>query len=100
MHFSKKVNNKVGKNIIARGDEILDLPRIPTGSLSLDVETGGGIPRGRITSLVGPWSSGKTSAALMIVKEYQRRWPDDDIYWIDAEGVWDPVFAKSFGIDI
>lgn len=100
MHFSQKVNRKVGKNIIAKGDEILELPRIPTGSLSLDVETGGGIPRGRITSLVGEWSSGKTTVALRIVSEYQRRWPDEDIYWIDAEGVWDPTWAKTFGIDV
>lgn len=100
MHFSQKVNKKVGKNIIAKGDEILELPRIPTGSLSLDVETGGGIPRGRITSLVGEWSSGKTAVALRIVSEYQRRWPDEDIYWFDAEGVWDPGWAKTFGIDV
>lgn len=93
------INKMVGQNVIARGNEILQLPRIPTGSLSLDVETGGGIPIGRITSLVGPWSSGKTAVAIKIAAEFQRLWPDKDIYWIDAEGIWDPKWSRSLGLE-
>lgn len=85
--------------MIARGDEILELPRIPTGSLSLDVETGGGVPIGRITSFVGEWSSGKTTVTLKIAGNFQKLWPEKDIYWIDAEGVFDPKWARTLGLD-
>lgn len=98
-NFIRAVNKKVGKNVIARGDEILQCTRIPFKSLSLTVETGGGAPRGRITSIVGDWSSGKTAEALGLVAEFQKRW-DDKIFWIDAEGAWDPKWARTNGIQV
>lgn len=97
--FNDAVNKKVGHNVIAKGNEILELPRIPTGSLSLDVETGGGIPVGRITGIIGDWSSGKTAVTLKIVGEFQKKWPNKDVYWIDAEGVWDPKWSKVLGVN-
>lgn len=97
--YKNEVNKKIGKNVIARGDEILDIPRCSTGSLSLDAETGGGFPLGRIITVSGDWSSGKTALVLKVAAEFQTRWPDKDIYWIDAEGVWDPRWAKSLGLD-
>ena len=61
-----QVNKKYG-NVMTKGSAVLEIPRIPTGSLSLDVETGGGIPVGRISTISGQYSDGKTSIVLKIV---------------------------------
>lgn len=97
--LAREINKKIGKNVISRGNEILDILRIPTGSLSLDVETGGGIPVGRITSIVGEWSAAKTSATLKIGAEFQKLWPKKEIVWIDAEGVFDHKWARALGLN-
>lgn len=99
MHFGKKVNKKVGKDIVTPGDEISLHERLDTGSLSLNVELGGGIPRFKITTISGPWSSGKSSLVTMIAAMFQRNFPEEEILWVDAEGAFEPVFAKSFGMD-
>ena len=76
-----QIEKQFGKGSIMRlGAEALtaDIPFIPTGSLSLDIATGiGGIPRGRITEIYGPESSGKTTLALHTIAEAQKRaeWP-------------------------
>lgn len=97
--FRREINNKAKKNIIAKGNEILAIQRIPFGSLSLEAETGGGVPVGRITSLTGEYSSGKTAVALKVLANFQTMYPDKDCYWIDAEGAWDPLWAASLGVD-
>ncbi|MFV0439922.1 MAG: recombinase RecA [Lachnospirales bacterium] len=72
---------------------------IPTGSLSLDVALGiGGIPRGRITEVFGPESSGKTTVALHIVAEAQKS--GGIAGYIDAEHALDPIYAKKLGVDV
>ena len=72
---------------------------IPTGSLSLDMALGvGGIPKGRIIEIYGPESSGKTSVALHIVAEVQKR--GGIAGYIDAEHALDPVYAQNLGVDI
>lgn len=71
----------------------------PTGSLSLDVALGvGGIPKGRIIEVYGPESSGKTTIALHMVAEVQKR--GGIAGFIDAEHALDPVYAKNIGVDI
>lgn len=95
----KKFNKDEGKSVITKGNEIQELTRIPTGSLSLDVETGGGLPVGKVISLTGEESTGKSVLALKAAGEYQRKWPEQDVLWIDAEGAWDPVWAKALGVD-
>ncbi len=77
----------------------LNVETIPTGSLSLDIALGlGGVPRGRIIEIYGPESSGKTTVALHMVAEVQKR--DGIAGFIDAEHALDPVYAKNIGVDI
>ncbi len=72
---------------------------IPTGSLSLDLALGlGGLPRGRIIEIYGPESSGKTTVALHVISEVQKR--GGIAGFIDAEHALDPVYAKNIGVDI
>lgn len=72
---------------------------IPTGSLGLDIALGvGGVPKGRIVEIYGPESSGKTTVALHMVAEVQKR--GGIAGFIDAEHALDPVYAKNIGVDI
>ena len=72
---------------------------VPTGSLALDFALGiGGVPKGRIIEIYGPESSGKTTLALHIVAEAQKR--GGEVAFIDAEHALDPVYAKALGVDI
>ena len=72
---------------------------IPTGSLSLDLALGiGGVPKGRIIEVYGPESSGKTTLALHIVAEAQKR--GGEVAFIDAEHALDPSYARALGVDI
>lgn len=95
----KQANKKYGSEIISKGSSVHSMPRIPTGSLSLDVETGGGIPVGRITTISGQYSDGKTSIVLKVAANYQRLFPDKDVVWIDAEGAWDKAWSATLGVD-
>ena len=77
----------------------MNIEAIPTGSLSLDVALGvGGVPKGRIIEVYGPESSGKTTVALHMVAEVQKR--GGIAGFIDAEHALDPVYAKNIGVDI
>ena len=72
---------------------------VPTGSLGLDIALGvGGVPKGRIVDIYGPESSGKTTVALHMVAEVQKR--GGIAGFIDAEHALDPVYAKNIGVDI
>ena len=72
---------------------------IPTGSLALDMALGiGGVPKGRIVEIYGPESSGKTTLALHIVAEAQKR--GGEVAYIDAEHALDPIYAQALGVDI
>ena len=77
----------------------MNVETVPTGSLSLDIALGsGGIPKGRIVEIYGPESSGKTTVALHMVAEVQKR--GGIAGFIDAEHALDPVYAKNIGVDI
>ena len=77
----------------------MNVETVPTGSLSLDIALGaGGIPKGRIVEIYGPESSGKTTIALHMVAEVQKR--GGIAGFIDAEHALDPVYAKNIGVDI
>lgn len=77
----------------------MNVEAIPTGSLSLDIALGvGGVPKGRIVEIYGPESSGKTTVALHMVAEVQKR--GGIAGFIDAEHALDPVYAKNIGVDI
>ena len=77
----------------------MNVETIPTGSLSLDIALGlGGVPKGRIIEVYGPESSGKTTVALHMVAEVQKR--GGIAGFIDAEHALDPAYAKNIGVDI
>lgn len=77
----------------------MNLEAVPTGCLSLDIALGlGGVPKGRIIEIYGPESSGKTTVALHMVAEVQKR--GGIAGFIDAEHALDPVYAKNIGVDI
>ncbi len=97
-----KLEKDYGKGTIMKlGDPAarVAVETIPTGSLSLDIALGlGGVPKGRIVEVYGPESSGKTTVALHIISEVQKR--GGIAGFIDAEHALDPVYAKNIGVDI
>ena len=97
-----KLEKDFGKGTVMRlGDPSAQVAveTIPTGSLSLDLALGlGGVPKGRIAEIFGPESSGKTTVALHMIAEVQKR--GGIAGFIDAEHALDPVYAKNIGVDI
>ncbi len=97
-----QIEKQFGKGSVMKlGDNgtNMNVETVPTGSLSLDIALGlGGIPKGRIVEIYGPESSGKTTVALHMVSEVQKR--GGIAGFIDAEHALDPVYAKNIGVDI
>jgi len=96
-----QIEKEYGKGSIMRMGENTHIlvEAIPTGSLALDMALGiGGVPRGRIVEIYGPESSGKTTLALHIVAEAQKR--GGEAAYIDAEHALDPTYARALGVDI
>ena len=96
-----QIQKSYGQGAIMKlGESVnMNVETIPTGSLSLDAALGvGGIPRGRIIEIYGPESSGKTTVALHMVAEAQKR--GGIAGYIDAEHAMDPAYARNLGVDI
>ena len=97
-----QIEKQFGKGSVMKlGDSSanMNVETVPTGSLSLDIALGlGGIPKGRIVEIYGPESSGKTTVALHMVAEVQKR--GGIAGFIDAEHALDPAYAKNIGVDI
>ena len=96
-----QIEKDFGKGTIMRLGENarMNVEAVSTGSLTLDLALGiGGVPRGRIVEIFGPESSGKTTVALHIVAEVQKK--GGTAAFIDAEHALDPVYAKALGVDI
>lgn len=97
-----KLEKDYGKGAVMKLGESganMNVETIPTGSLSLDIALGlGGVPKGRIIEVYGPESSGKTTVALHMIAEVQKR--GGIAGFIDAEHALDPVYAKNIGVDI
>ena len=97
-----QIERQYGKGSVMKlGDNSanMNVEVVPTGSLSLDIALGlGGLPKGRIIEIYGPESSGKTTVALHMVAEVQKR--GGIAGFIDAEHALDPVYAKNIGVDI
>jgi recombination protein RecA len=95
-----QIDKQFGKGSIMRlgSRDKIDVPAIPTGSLSLDAALGvGGMPRGRVVEIFGPESSGKTTLALHVISEAQRR--GGMAAFVDAEHALDAVYAAKLGVD-
>jgi recombination protein RecA len=96
-----QIEKQFGKGSIMRlgSHEVEEMPAIPTGALSLDIAVGvGGIPVGRVTEIYGPESSGKTTLALNIISEAQKR--GGIAAFIDAEHALDISYAGRLGVDV
>ncbi|MEE9588334.1 MAG: recombinase RecA [Hyphomicrobiaceae bacterium] len=96
-----QIEKNFGKGSVMRmgADQHIDVEAVPTGSLGLDIALGiGGLPRGRVVEIFGPESSGKTTMALHVVAEAQKR--GGICGFIDAEHAMDPVYAKKLGVNI
>ncbi len=96
-----QIEKNYGKGAVMRlGDRPeMQIDAIPTGSLALDAALGiGGLPRGRIIEIYGPESSGKTTLALHVVAEAQKR--GGEVAFVDAEHALDPTYAAAIGVDI
>ena len=95
-----QIDKSFGKGTVMRlGDRPeMNVEAIPTGSLALDAALGiGGVPKGRIIEIYGPESSGKTTLALHILAEAQKR--GGEVAFVDAEHALDPVYAAALGVD-
>ncbi|MDR1737189.1 MAG: recombinase RecA [Oscillospiraceae bacterium] len=97
----EQLEKQYGKGAVMRLGEnkALQVSSIPTGSIGLDIALGiGGVPQGRIVEIYGPESSGKTTLALHILAETQKR--GGECAFIDAEHALDPAYAAALGVDI
>ena len=96
----EKLEKTYGQGTIMKlsDENIVKIPSIPTGSLSLDIALGiGGLPKGRVVEIYGPESSGKTTLALQVVAEAQKT--GGICGFVDAEHALDPVYAKKLGVN-
>ncbi len=96
-----QIEKKFGKGSVMTfsSEAIKTVEAIPSGSLTLDIATGiGGIPRGRVTEIYGPESSGKTTLTLHLIAEAQKR--GGKAVFIDAEHAFDPKYAKAIGVNL
>jgi recombination protein RecA len=97
-----QIEKQFGKGSILRlgsRDAVVPVSAISTGSISLDAALGvGGFPRGRVVEIFGPEATGKTTLALHVIAEAQRR--GGQAAFIDAEHALDPVYAARIGVDV
>ncbi len=96
-----QIEKQFGRGSIMKmsDDRVVNIPAIPTGSISLDLALGvGGVPRGRVVEIYGPESSGKTTLALHIAAEAQAM--GGMVAFIDAEHALDPTYARNLGVDV
>ncbi|WP_316013211.1 recombinase RecA [Roseobacter sp. HKCCA0434] len=97
-----QIERSFGKGSIMKlgaREAVMDIEAIPTGSLGLDIALGiGGLPKGRIIEIYGPESSGKTTLALHVLAEEQRR--GGVCAFVDAEHALDPSYARKLGVDV
>lgn len=96
----RQIHKKYGKNSLLRGgDKRFRVERIPSGSLSVDIETGGGWAKGKINELFGAPSGGKSYLAYLTIATNQQKYPEANFALIDFEGAFDEVWAKKIGVD-
>lgn len=95
----ENILKKHGKGSAISGNEKVPYERIPTGSLGLDIITGGGYPEGRFVEFYAPESSGKSTCAIHGMVEAQKKYPNKKVAIIDAEHAMDMEYAKALGLD-
>ena len=96
-----QITKQFGEGAVMKMGEkaTMNIVSVPTGALALDLALGvGGLPRGRVTEIYGPESSGKSTLATHVVAEAQRN--GGICAYIDAEHAMDPVYARAIGVDV
>ena len=98
LDWMKKVNKTYGSEIVELNVTEKDLDLIPFTSPRLNYMSYGGVPRGRITEFYGEESSGKSTLCLDLMANFQKKWPDEYILYIDIEGTYDAKWASNMGV--
>ena len=100
--LDKNLNEFFGKNSLKKGNEMESVKEwISTGSLTLDLATGKGIPKeGRCTCIIGKESSSKTTLLLHIIAEEHKKNPKNICFFGDVEGTFDAEYASKIGVDL
>lgn len=93
------IQKKHGENIGAFGWSMGAVDRVPTGLFPLDLALGGGLPRGKVTTIFGPELSNKTNIVLSAIRMHQMLWPDKVCVFISIEG-FDAPWARAMGVDV
>lgn len=95
----KQYQKTYGEEVGNYGGTLFNAERIPTGLFELDLAMAGGFPRGKVSIIYGPESSGKTNCALLAIANHQRLWPHLTCAFFDIEHSFDPAWAKRLGVD-
>lgn len=98
LDWMKKVNKTYGSEIVELNVVEKDLDLIPFTSPRLNYMSYGGVPRGRISEFYGEESSGKSTLCLDLMANFQKKWPDEYILYIDIEGTYDAKWASNMGV--
>lgn len=88
-----------GEGVGSFGGKLVNSERIPTGIFELDLALGGGFPRGKVSIIYGPESSGKTNCALLAIAHHQRMFPKLTCSFVDVEHGFDPEWARALGVN-
>lgn len=99
LEWMKKVNKQYGVDIVQLGVEEKELDLIPFTSLRLNYMSYGGVPRGRASEFYGEESSGKSTLCLDLMANFQKKWPEEYILYVDVEGTYDAKWASNMGVD-
>lgn len=99
LEWMKKVNKEYGTEIVQLGVDKKELDLIPFTSLRLNYMSYGGVPRARFTELYGEESSGKSTLCLDLIANFQKKWPNEYILYVDVEGTYDANWASNMGAD-
>lgn len=95
----KELKKAYGERSVLEGVTTYQAPRMPTGVFELDYMLGGGLPRGLMTEMYGPESSGKSNLATLAVAQAQKRFQNHTAVWIDAENTADEKWFRRLGVD-
>ena len=93
------IRKNAGENTVVRANSVFQPPRLSTGIFTLDMALCGGLPRGKIADFSGPKHSGKSSTLLKVIAQFQQRFPDEEVVFVDAEHTYDPVWAAVHGVN-
>jgi len=97
---ASELQKKLGETVVTTGEYLVDVERIPTGVFPFDLSCGGGFPRGKVSIVYGPESSGKTNLFLLSIALEQKLNPHMENVFVDVENSFDPSWAKKMGVDV